>query len=226
MENTKSILQRHSAKFKDADNLTKRGYVQMPRIVLYSNTLSDGDKITHLLLLSFAWKQPSCFPAQATLGNMRGKQPRQLRRNLKSLSDNGYINIIQNGSARPNRYEILCRVANGGQIIVPSYEGDVGNIEFEGADDFSIGGFVQVPVAMLENKDLKDGSILTYAIIADQGMRCPSQEDMADTRGITRSAFSSHVSELVKYGYLDIRKEGWGSNLTYIRKFQFNKQPN
>lgn len=218
------MLQRYAAKLKDADNVTRGGFVQIPRIVLYSKTLSDGDKVTHLLLLSFAWQQPSCFPLQATLGNMRGKQERQMRRNLKSLSDNGFINIIQNGSARANTYEILCRVAKGGKVVVPHRGGEVGRIEFQGADDFSMGGFVQVPVVLLEDKELSDGAILTYAIIADQGTRCPSQSDMAKDRGIRRPAFSAHVTELVKHGYLEVSKEGWGSTLTYTRRFRFNRK--
>jgi len=224
MQPTKSILQTYAAELKDADNLTARGYVQMPRVVLYSKTLSDGDKVTHLLLLSFAWQKPSCFPPQAQLGDMRGKSERQLRRNLKSLSENGYIDITQNGSARANRYEILCRVAHGGKVIMPDRGGEVADIEFQDADDFSIGGFVQVPVALLEDHDLCDGAILTYAVIADQGTRAPSQEDMAKERGVRRPAFSSHVSELVKRGYLEVHKKGWGNTLTYVRRFRFNRK--
>ena len=223
MKQLKTMLSGYPSKLKDADDITLRGYVQMPRVVLYSKTLSDGDKVTHLLLLSFAWQQPSCFPSQASLGDMRGKTERQMRRNLKSLADNGFINIVQNGSARANTYEILCRVAKGGQVIVPVKGGDVADIEFQDGDDFSIGGFVQVPVALLEDKDLGDGAILTYAVIADQGLRAPSQQEMADQRGIRRPAFSSHVNELVKRGYLEVRKEGWGSTLTYVRRFKFKK---
>ncbi len=222
MKELNTMLQRYAAKFKDADDLTRGGFVQMPRVVLYSKSLSDGDKVTHLLLLSFAWQQPSCFPSQASLGNMRGKKERQMRRNLKSLCENGFINIVQNGSARANTYEILCRVAKGGKVVVPNHGGDVGRIEFQGADDFSIGGFVQVPVVMLEDKQLSDGAILTYSIIADQGTRCPSQSVMADDRGIRRPAFSAHVNELVKRGYLEVHKAGWGSTLTYVRRFRFS----
>lgn len=156
---------------------------------------------------------------------MRGKTERQMRRNLKSLSNNGFINIVQNGSARSNTYEILCRVAKGGMVLSPRKGGDVADIDFEDGDDFSRGGFVIVPVALLENPDIGDGAILTYAIIADQGTATPSQEDMADQRGIRRPAFSAHVTELVKHGYLDVRKEGWGSTLTYVRRFKLKKRP-
>lgn len=224
MKHINHMLSGYPSRLKDADDITLRGYVQMPRVVLFSKNLSDGDKITHLLLLSFAWQQPSCFPSQASLGNMRGKTERQMRRNLKSLSENRYINITQNGSARANTYEILCRVAKGGHIITPHKGGEVADVEFQDGDDFSIGGFVQVPVALLENKQLGDGAILTYAVIADQGTGTPSQQEMADVRGIRRPAFSSHVNELVKHGYLDVRKEGWGSTLTYVRRFKFKKQ--
>lgn len=218
------MLSNYPSKLKDADDITLRGYVQMPRVVLYSSSLSDGDKVTHLLLLSFAWQQPSCFPSQANLGGMRGKTERQMRRNLKSLQTNGFINIVQNGSARANTYEILCRVAKGGHVITPIRRGDVADIEFADGDDFSIGGFVQVPVALLEDTELGDGAILTYAVIADQGLGAPSQEEMAEQRGIRRPAFSAHVNELVKHGYLDVRKEGWGSTLTYVRRFKLKNR--
>lgn len=224
MEQLNSTLQGYPSKLKDADDMTLRGYVQMPRVVLFSKLLSDGDKIVHLLLLSFAWQQPSCFPNQEKLAQLRGKTPRQMRRNLKNLATNGYINIIQNGSARANTYEILCRVAKGGQIVSPRRGGSIADIDLDDADDFSIGGFVNVPVALLEDAKLGDGAILTYAIIADQGTAAPSQEEMAQQRGIRRPAFSGHVNDLVKRGYLDVRKEGWGSTLTYVRYFKLKKR--
>jgi len=223
MEKLDHMLQGYAAKLKDADDITLRGYVQMPRVVLYAKSLSDGDKVTHLLLLSFAWQAPSCFPAQATLGDMRGRSPRQIRRNLASLAKHGFIRITQNGSARANTYEVLCRVGKEGLVITPDRRGDVADVEFQDADDFSLGGFVQVPVALLEDSNLGDGAILTYAVIADQGTRCPSQEDMAVERGIRRPAFSSHVSELVKRGYMDVKKEAWGQTLTYVRRHKFRK---
>ena len=48
------MLERYPARLKDADDITLRGFVQAPRVVLYANSLTDGDKVTHLLLLSFA----------------------------------------------------------------------------------------------------------------------------------------------------------------------------
>lgn len=221
-EFTKLVNQR-LAKFKDADDITLRGYVQMPRVVLYSKSLTDGDKVTHLLLLSFAWQQSICFPMQQSLGDMRGRTVRQMRRNLRNLADNGFINIIQNGSARANTYEILCRVRKGGQVVVPA-RGDGFDVEFQDGDDFTIGGFVQVPVALLEDSNLGDGAILSYAVLADQGSRAPSQQIMADQRGIRRPAFNTQVNELVKKGYLEVRKESWGGTLTYVRRLKFKKK--
>lgn len=223
-EQLRSMLQRFPAKLKDADDITLRGFVQLPRVVLFSKTLSDGDKITHLLLLSFAWQDPTCFPAQGSLGAMRGKTDRQMRRNLKSLQEKGFINITQNGAARANTYEILCRVAKGGQVITPA-RGDGFDVEFQDGDDFTIGGFVQVPVALLEDNKLSDGAILTYSVLLDQGSRSPSQQVMADQRGIRRPAFNAQINELVKKGYLDVRKEGWGSTLTYVFRLKFIKRP-
>jgi DNA-binding MarR family transcriptional regulator len=222
-EQLRSMLQRFPTKLKGADDITLRGFVQCPRVVLFSKSLSDGDKITHLLLLSFAWQHPTCFPSQGSLGAMRGKTDRQMRRNLASLRQNGFIKVVQNGSARANTYEILCRVAKGGQVIVPP-RSDGFDIEFQDGDDFSIGGFVQVPVALLEDTDLSDGAILTYSVLADQGTRAPSQQVMAEQRGIRRPAFNSQVNELVKMGYLHVRKEGWGSTLTYVRRLKFVKR--
>ena len=224
MSNISQLLQNYPSRLKDADDITLRGYVQLPRVVLYSQRLSDGDKVTHLLLLSFAWQQPSCFPSQASLGGMRGKTERQMRRNLKSLAQNGFINIIQNGSARANTYEINCRVRRGGQVVLPPGRGDIADVEYEDADDFSIGGFVKVPVALLEDTKLSDGAILTYAVIADQGKRSPSQQDMAKERAIGRPAFSSHVNELVERGYLTVHKKGWGSTLTYVLHFKHKRR--
>lgn len=217
------LMNQRIARLKDADDITLRGFVQMPRVVLYSRALTDGDKVTHLLLLSFAWQQSICFPKQENLGAMRGRTVRQMRRNLRNLADNRFINIIQNGSARANTYEILCRVAKGGHVIVPA-RGDGFDIEFQDGDDFSIGGFVQVPVALLEDPNLGDGAILTYSVLADQGSKAPSQQVMADQRGIRRPAFNAQVNELVKKGYLEVRKESWGGTLTYVRRFKFKKR--
>ena len=39
------LMNKRLARLKDADDITLRGFVQLPRIVLYSKDLSDGDKV-------------------------------------------------------------------------------------------------------------------------------------------------------------------------------------
>jgi DNA-binding MarR family transcriptional regulator len=221
----KEFLGSRIARLKDADDITLHGYVQMPRVVLYSRILSDADKITHLLLLSFSWQEAKCFPKQVDLREIRGRTARQMRRNLSNLATKGFINIINNGSARANTYEVLCRVAKGGHVVYPA-RGAEFDVEFQDGDDFSKGGFVQVPVVLLKDRRLNDGAILTYSVLADQGKKAPSQQVMADQRGIGRAIFNKHVNELVKKGYLEVRKESWGATLTYVRRLKFKKPVN
>ena len=211
------------ARLKDADDITLHGYVQLPRVVLYSRKLSDADKITHLMLLSYTWQEAKCFPTQSDLGEIRGRTVRQMRRNLSNLSKAGYINIINNGAARANTYEVHCRVAKGGHVHYPA-KGEEFDVEYQDGDDFSKGGFVLVPVALLKDTRLNDGAILTYSVLADQGKKAPTQKAMAEQRGIGRPIFNLHINELVKKGYLDVRKESWGATLTYVFRLKFKNR--
>ena len=112
-----ALVKQRTARLKDADDITIRGYVQLPWVVLYSRALTDGDKITHLLLLSFSWQETKCFPKQESLGTMRGRPVRQMRRNLRNLANNGIIfhypmtqsfdPIRKSGCARATRQSMM-----------------------------------------------------------------------------------------------------------------------
>ena len=50
------------------------GFTQASNCVLLDKEISDGAKVTYLLLRKHAWQDPSCFPGQKRLCDERGSK--------------------------------------------------------------------------------------------------------------------------------------------------------
>ncbi len=83
------------------------GFTQVPNFLLRRKDLSPGAKITYSLLLSYAWQDDFCFPAQERIAEDSGYSERQVRRTLVELRDKGLIDWKQRGLNRPNVYRLL-----------------------------------------------------------------------------------------------------------------------
>lgn len=83
------------------------GFTQVPNFLLRRKDLTPGAKITYSLLLSYAWQENFCFPAQEQIAKDSGYSVRQVQRTLVELRENGLVTWKQLGLNRPNVYTLL-----------------------------------------------------------------------------------------------------------------------
>lgn len=83
------------------------GFVQIPRFILKHPTLSFGARVTYSILLSYAWQEEFCFPAQEAIAKDLNCSVRQIQRLLTELKAAGFISWKQQGLNRPNTYYLL-----------------------------------------------------------------------------------------------------------------------
>jgi hypothetical protein len=88
------------------DPVDARGFVILSGAVLVDRELSDGAKVTYLLLLDYARQEGACWPGQATLAAERGIKERAIRNHLVELEKRGLISIEQRGLRKTNVYWI------------------------------------------------------------------------------------------------------------------------
>ena len=88
--------------------LAPRGFVQLPRAVLFHPDLSDGAKVLFGALLSYAWQEGSCFPGQARLADDLDVTERTIRNRLRELEGAGVLCVRQRGQGKTNVYLLLC----------------------------------------------------------------------------------------------------------------------
>jgi hypothetical protein len=80
----------------------------VPNELLFSQELTDAEKLTWMLLKSFAWgRKDECFPLRKTLAEARGVSTWQISRSLRRLVNNGWLRIKRRGLGKSNVYELL-----------------------------------------------------------------------------------------------------------------------
>jgi len=84
-----------------------RGFTAIPNSILRHAKLSYGAKVTFGVLLSYAWQDNFCWPAQERLAHDLTCSERHVRRFLQELKTNGIIDWKQQGLNLPNIYSIL-----------------------------------------------------------------------------------------------------------------------
>ena len=103
------------------DALAPRGFVQLPRAVLFHPDLSDGAKVLFGALLHYAWQEGSCFPGQARLADDLGVTERTIRNRIRELEAAGVLRVKQRGLGKTNLYLLLCSgEPEGGERSGPS----------------------------------------------------------------------------------------------------------
>jgi len=83
------------------------GFTSVPNIILRNGKHSLGARMSYVMLLSYAWQDNFCFPAQERLAQDLGVTDRSVRTFLKELRANKLIDWKQQGLNRPNIYTIL-----------------------------------------------------------------------------------------------------------------------
>ena len=104
------ILKERNIILKGADAATRGGFTQVPNFLLKSNKLSAGDKMTFAMLLSYAWQNDYCFPGQVRLGLDLGLHETNVRKHLKSLEENGLLEITRRGQGKTNIYTLNLKI--------------------------------------------------------------------------------------------------------------------
>ena len=84
-----------------------QGFTQIPNVVLKHPKISFGAKVAYGVLLSYAWSEDFCFPAQERLAKDLNCSVRQVQRLLTELKEHGFITWKQQGLNRPNIYYLL-----------------------------------------------------------------------------------------------------------------------
>jgi hypothetical protein len=84
-----------------------QGFTQVPNVVLKHPDISFGAKVAFGVLLSYAWSEDFCFPAQERLAKDLDCSVRQVQRLLTELKDHSFITWKQQGLNRPNIYYLL-----------------------------------------------------------------------------------------------------------------------
>jgi len=85
---------------------TLQGFTQLPNAVLKHPTLSFGAKVAYGVLLSYAWQDDFCWPAQQRLAADLSCSDRWVRKLLVELRSAGAIHWKQQGLNSPNVYYI------------------------------------------------------------------------------------------------------------------------
>ncbi|MGB5102278.1 MAG: helix-turn-helix domain-containing protein [Steroidobacteraceae bacterium] len=83
------------------------GFTSIPNRILRNGEISLGSRMCYAMLLSYAWQDNFCFPAQLRLADDLGIGERTVRQYLNELRDAELITWKQRGLNRPNIYRIL-----------------------------------------------------------------------------------------------------------------------
>lgn len=89
------------------DEALKHGFTQLPNYVLKNPKLSFGARLTYAVLLSYAWQENFCFPAQEKLAEDLGVSRQSINKFLNELKVVELIDWKRQGLNRPNIYRIL-----------------------------------------------------------------------------------------------------------------------
>ena len=82
----------------------RKGFAQIPTVVILDKTLSDAAKVLYALLVSYAMQTGSFKVSQASIGEDMGKGERTVRTLLGELSRRGLITVHRQGVMLPNIY--------------------------------------------------------------------------------------------------------------------------
>jgi len=91
--------------YEDLEQAT--GFTQVSNAVLRCfPELSDGEKLTYVVLKSFAYVGPETFVGEETLAKARGVSVRSVSRHLQRLIDAGLVKVRRRGQGRTNLWII------------------------------------------------------------------------------------------------------------------------
>jgi len=99
-----TIRDRQNLILRGADPITKRGFAQVPVVILQHKELSDTAKLVYAMMLYYAWHKNYCFPGQARLAKDLGVTSRTIIRAIKNLEENNILETRKRGLGKTNIY--------------------------------------------------------------------------------------------------------------------------
>jgi transposase-like protein len=81
-----------------------RGFVQLPKAVLYARNLSRDAKLLYAVLLGYAWQERHCFPGYQRLCHDLQASENAVRKWMRELEDAHLISQRRRGQGRTNLY--------------------------------------------------------------------------------------------------------------------------
>jgi hypothetical protein len=82
----------------------QRGFVQLPKLVLYAHNLSRDAKLLYTVLLGYAWQEQRCFPGYQRLCADLEASENAVRTWMRELEDAHLIFQRRRGQGRTNLY--------------------------------------------------------------------------------------------------------------------------
>jgi transposase-like protein len=81
-----------------------RGFVQLPKAVLYARYLSRDAKLLYAVLLGYSWQEQRCFPGYQRLRADLGASENAVRKWMRELEDAHLASQRRRGQGRTNLY--------------------------------------------------------------------------------------------------------------------------
>ena len=81
-----------------------RGFVQLPKAVLYARNLTRDAKLLYAVLLGYAWQEQRCFPGYRRLCADLGASENAVRKWMRELEEANLISQRRRGQGRTNLY--------------------------------------------------------------------------------------------------------------------------
>src|SRR5579883_3300657 len=86
------------------DALLCRGFVQLPKQVLYARNLSRDAKLLYAVLLGYAWQEQRCFPGYHRLCEDMAASENMVRKYMRELEAAHLVSQHRRGQGRTNIY--------------------------------------------------------------------------------------------------------------------------
>lgn len=81
-----------------------RGFVQLPKAVLYARNLTRDAKLLYAVLFGYAWQERHCFPGYQRLCHNLQASENAVRKRMRELEDAHLISQRRRGQGRTNLY--------------------------------------------------------------------------------------------------------------------------
>ena len=81
-----------------------RGFVQLPKLVLYARNLSRDAKLLYVVLLGYAWQEQRCFPGYKRLCDDLDASENMVRKYMRELEAVHLLSQRRRGQGRSNMY--------------------------------------------------------------------------------------------------------------------------